>query len=138
MISNMSAKMISAEKNDIKADINYTSKSRTVQTERQSCFCMGRFGGLTSKPGAGRQRPRRMQGQDPCSGSRDEVLWGGCRVTTPARMQGKTLPGGGALRSESRGETAGPRHFAAQRDESVIVGSYTFAKVSPVAISANK
>ena len=53
------------------------------------------------------------------------VLWVGCRVTTPAQMQGKALPG------VQRRSALAHRHFAARRrrDESVIVGSNTSAEV---------
>ena len=45
-------------------------------------------------PGAGRQRLRGMQGKGPCSGSRGEAPWVGCRVTTPARdARGRPLLG---------------------------------------------
>ena len=48
--------------------------------------------GRAREPGAGRQRLRGCKGR-PCRESKGQRPWTGCRVITPAQLQGKALPG---------------------------------------------
>ena len=82
--------------------VRYRFLLETIKRYQGDITC-GESRGKPSGPGAGRQRQRGMQGEDPCREcrgqrpfpeSRGGALWVGCRVTTPARdARGRPLPG---------------------------------------------